>query len=84
MKKFYGEIEIDWTDREWERLQKVQNGEYGKPARNTTLQASIPIALYDKVRRYAKTNGKTIAQVVREMVYIFDAYTDNKLRRGDE
>jgi len=70
---YYGETEINWTDGEWDRLQKIKNGEFVpevKEVKDATITAAMSADLKQKVIRYARERGLNPSQLIRETLFV--------------
>ena len=75
---WHGDVRIEWTDGQWERLQKVKNGEYvpdvipnvAKRKNLIPMSSRVDPVLYEKVRVYAENKGMPLAEVLREVLFI--------------
>ena len=75
VKHFYGDIEINWKDGEWERLQKIKRGEYvpdveNKPKTAILNNLRVDEELRNKLKAYAKSKGLSIPDFVRVVLSI--------------
>ena len=71
--QYYGEIKVDWTDGEWERLQRVKNGEYVPnvvAGHGNIISATLSKALKAKVIEYAIAKNVTPSELIRNVLYI--------------
>lgn len=70
---YYGETEIKWTDGEWDRLQKIRNGELVaevSEGTGVTITSAMSAELKQKVIRYAKEKGWSPSQLIRETLFV--------------
>jgi len=62
-----------WTDEEWDRLQKIKNGEYVPEVyscKGATVTAAISPDLKKRVIRYAQERGLNPSQLIRETLIV--------------
>jgi len=72
---YWGDAKVPggWTDREWERLQKVKNGEFVaevSEVKDVTITSAMSAELKQKVIRYAKEKGWSPSQLIRETLFV--------------
>lgn len=69
---WHGDVKVEWTDGEWERLQKIKRGEFVPDVvpTTTTLQSSVPRWLKDRVCEYASEKSMTPSELIRNVLYI--------------
>ena len=70
---YYGETEIKWTDGEWDRLQKIRNGELVaevSEGTDVTITSAMSAELKQKVIRYAKEKGWSPSQLIQETLFV--------------
>ena len=76
VKHFYGDIEINWKDGEWERLQAikarkdVQDVLEVPHGEGTAMSINVPRWLRDKIKEYAGEYNMTISEFTRNVLYI--------------
>jgi hypothetical protein len=70
---FWGERKVgEWTDREWERLRAIKRGEFVPTVEENSdyIGAQIPTWLKCELKKYAKAKGLSIADIIRQAMYI--------------
>ena len=71
---YHRDIRVDWTDGEWERLQKIKRGEYVPypGTKKSTILASLrlPEGLKERVIEYAEDKGLSPPELVRQVLYV--------------
>ena len=72
----YSGVEVHWTDREWDRLTRVKNGEFlpkAKPVKHNfggIITTRLPDGLEKKVREYAERKSMSIQELLREVMFV--------------
>ena len=73
VKHYHKDIEVDWTDREWDRLQRIKQGEdvpYGQSRKLIGVQSNLSPLLKTKAEEFAKANGMSLSKLIRETLKI--------------
>lgn len=76
---YHGDFEVEWTDGEWDRLQRIKRWKEGRPSTakrarcspNTAqVQLYLSPELRDKARSWARARGMTVSAVLRHVCMI--------------
>ena len=70
--QYYGEIDVNWTDGEWERLQKIKNGEFVTEETGAEALVSFMVTheMKDKIWRYAKEHDTNASNLLRNVMFV--------------
>lgn len=71
---WHGDIRVEWTDGEWERLQKIKRGEYVPLPRRQcdtgAVMANVPLWLRERAHDYAQHKGVSLQEMMKQILYI--------------
>ena len=69
---WHGDIKVEWTDGEWERLQKIKQGEYVPSVGTAThiISAVVSNELKARIKEYADEKGINVSELLRNVMYI--------------
>jgi len=70
---YYGEIEINWTDDEWDNLQMVKEQrelEGQKDPKDASISIALSKDLKQRVIRYAQEKGFNPSELIRETLFV--------------
>ena len=71
---YHGDIEVEWTDREWERLQRIKRWKETQRIRggpkNVQIGFVVPPPLKAKTEAYAKDHGVSCATLMRQVLLV--------------
>lgn len=63
----------EWTDGEWERLQKIKRGVYiqnNQPEPTALVATHVSPTLKKAISNYSKEKGLTVSELLRNVLYI--------------
>lgn len=79
---FYGDLQVDYTDGEYARLQTIKQQHYDDPdwkppahtagalTNDTQMNVVMPRALKERIAVYAKETGRSVAEVLRQAMEV--------------
>jgi hypothetical protein len=69
---WHGDIKVNWSDDEWDRLQKIKRGEYVRSVgvKQTMIAAHVSTELKARIDEYAKARNIGVSELVRNVLYV--------------